>query len=150
MRDYFAVILIATACLLPNTVLASNHGQGSLPIPQTSGGPGQVVQDFIPIAPIPFGDGRLATSGSLSDYINALFRIALAAGAALAAIYIAIGGFEYIFSEATQSKHDGRERITNALFGLAILLLVTLILFVINPDLICLKIFESGGMCGNP
>ena len=130
-------------------IYASNHNTGPATCVNEEGKrvPCLDQRDFVSIAPIPLGEGGLATSGSLGDYINALFQIALAAGAALAAIYIAIGGFEYIFSEATQSKHDGRIRITNALFGLAILLLVTLILFVINPDLICLNIFENGGKC---
>lgn len=104
--------------------------------------------DFVPIAPIPVGpSGKPATSGSLSQYIDTLFRLSIAVGAALAAIFIAIGGFEYMFSEATESKRDGKMRIMHALYGLAILLLVTIILYVINPDLICLNIFENGGRC---
>ncbi len=91
--------------------------------------------------------GELATSGSLSQYLNALFQLALAGGAVLAALFIAIGGFEYMLSEAMESKRDGKMRIMHALYGLAILLSVTLILYVINPDLICLNIFEQGGKC---
>jgi succinate dehydrogenase/fumarate reductase cytochrome b subunit len=92
---------------------------------------------FIPIAPIPNPiGGGLATDNKLPQYVNALFQIAIAVGAALAAIFIAIGGFEYIFSEAMDTKKNGRTRITQALLGLGILLLVTLVLFVINPELI--------------
>lgn len=104
--------------------------------------------DYVPIAPIPMGPGgQPATSGSLSQYLNALFQLALAGGAVLAALFIAIGGFEYMLSEAMESKRDGKMRIMHALYGLAILLSVTLILYVINPDLICLNIFEQGGKC---
>lgn len=96
--------------------------------------------DFVPIAPLPNpGGGGLATSGTLADYINAVFRITIAVGAGLAAILIAIGGFEYIFSEAMDTKKNGKARITQALFGLAILLLVTLVLYIINPQLINLE-----------
>ena len=87
---------------------------------------------FVPITPIPGFKGGQATDGTLADYINAVFKLSLAAGAALAAIYIAIGGFEYIFSEAIESKKDGRLRIIHALYGLAILLLVTIILYIIG------------------
>ena len=98
---------------------------------------------FIPIAPLPsISGGGLATSGTLSQYVNSLFQLAIAIGAALAAIFIAIGGFEYIFSEAMESKHDGRIRITQALYGLGLLLLITIILYVINPDLISLKALQ--------
>lgn len=96
-----------------------------------------LAADFIPIAPIPNPiGGGLATDNKLPQYINSLFQIAIGVGAALAAIFIAIGGFEYIFSEATDTKKNGKTRITQALFGLAILLLVTIILYVINPKLI--------------
>lgn len=101
------------------------------------------ASQFVPIAPIPnpLGSG-LATDNSLPQYVNAIFQIAIAVGAALAAIFIAIGGFEYIFSEALDTKRDGRMRITQALLGLAILLLITLILYVINPNLIKLDALQ--------
>lgn len=102
-----------------------------------------LAADFIPIAPIPNPiGGGLATDNELPQYINSLFQIAIGAGAALAAIFIAIGGFEYIFSEAMDTKKNGKTRITQALLGLAILLLVTLVLYVINPELIKLDALQ--------
>jgi hypothetical protein len=104
--------------------------------------------DYVPIAPIPIGPaGTPITSGGLTQYLDALFKLALAGGAVLAAVFIAIGGFEYMLSEAMESKRDGKMRIMHALYGLAILLSVTIILYVINPDAICLNIFEQGGTC---
>jgi hypothetical protein len=98
---------------------------------------------FVPITPLPsLSGGGLATDGSLVAYINTIFEYALIAGAGLAAIYIGIGGFEYIFSEALESKRDGRLRIIHALLGLMILLLVTLVLFIINPDIISLRFLQ--------
>jgi hypothetical protein len=101
---------------------------------------------FVPISPIPMGTGgQLATSGCFGDYLNALFKLSISAGAALAAIYIGIGGFEYIFSEAMESKKDGKIRITHALMGLMILLLVTIILYIIGgPSVINLDLFSHG------
>ncbi len=91
------------------------------------------VGDFVPIAPLPNGlHGEIATSNNLGFYLNAIFQLALSAGAALAAIYIAIGGFEYIFAEAMETKKNGRLRIVHALYGLAILLMVTMILYIIG------------------
>lgn len=125
-----AFLLVGCALMCANAALAADSSSTG----------------FVPISPIPLGSGgQLATSGCIGDYINALFKLSLAAGAALASIYIAIGGFEYIFSEAMESKKDGRLRITHALLGLMILLLVTIILYIIGgPSVINLNIFSSG------
>lgn len=100
--------------------------------------------NFVPIAPVPGAGGGLATdSKDLGGYINSLFAIALAVGAVLAAIFIAIGGFEYMFSGAISGQKDGRERITNALYGLGILLVAYLILYIIGgPNAVSLNIFN--------
>jgi succinate dehydrogenase/fumarate reductase cytochrome b subunit len=118
------ILLLLAAYLVPSLVFAADG-------------------KFIPIAPIPNPiGGGLATDNTLPQYVNSVFQIAIAVGAALAAIFIAIGGFEYIFSEAMDTKKNGRMRITQALLGLGILLLVTLILYVINPDLIKLNALQ--------
>lgn len=127
--------------LITSTVLLLTTAQIAFADPSLGGA------DFVPISPIPDPTrGGQATSGNLAQYIDALFKLALAAGAALAAIYIAIGGFEYIFSEAMESKKNGRARIVNALFGLGILILVTIILFVINPQIININLFSAVGV----
>lgn len=126
-------ILLGLICLSTATVALA----------ATGGTPGPAGSTFVPITPIPSpSGGGIATEGGISTYINAMFEYAIIAGAGLAAIYIAIGGFEYIFSEALQGKQDGRERITSALFGLMILLLMTIILYVINPDLVSLRFLQ--------
>ena len=116
------------------------HGTQAL----AKGASGDQSAPFVPIVPLPGtnGTGALATSQGLTVYINTLFEYAIIAGAGLAAIYIAIGGFEYIFSEAMESKRNGRLRIVNALFGLMILLLVTIVLYIINPDIVTLKFLQ--------
>lgn len=97
---------------------------------------------FVPIAPIPLESGQLTNSTTLEQYVNGAFKLALAAGSTLAVIMIMIGGFEYIFSEAMGAKQDGKKRITDALYGLALLLLVYLILYIINPDIVQLKALQ--------
>ena len=99
-------------------------------------------EGFVPIAPIPTASGELSASTSLEEYINAAFNIALTAGAVLAVIMIAWGGFEYMLSQTLPGQKDGRARIQSALFGLAILLVVYLVLYIINPDIVSLNIFE--------
>lgn len=103
--------------------------------------------DFVPIVPIPMpggGSQTITSGGSLGAYINAIFTLSISVGAALAAIYIAIGGFEYIFSEAMANKQEGRTRIVHALYGLMILLLVTITLYIIGgADFIDLQLFNE-------
>lgn len=99
-------------------------------------------EGFVPIAPIPTAGGELSASTSLEEYINAAFSIALTAGAVLAVIMIAWGGFEYMLSQTLPGQKDGRARIQSALFGLAILIVVYLVLYIINPDIVSLNIFE--------
>ena len=131
MRTVFILLVI---CFLPLTV-AYAAGGGQVPI--------DVGATFVPIVPIPDTTGQgLATSHDASGYVNIIFEYAIIAGAGLAAIYIGIGGFEYILSEATETKRNGRLRITHALLGLMILLLVTIVLYIINPDIVSLKFLQ--------
>ena len=101
------------------------------------------AEGFVPIAPIPVDGGELNESTTLEDYINAVFQLALTVGAVLAVIMIAWGGFEYMLSQTLPGQKDGRARIQQALFGLAILLVVYLVLYIINPDIVVsLNIFD--------
>jgi hypothetical protein len=95
---------------------------------------------FVPIAPIP---GANPQSLDLVQYINAVFNLALGVGALLAVLMIVYGGFEYIFSGVMEGKKDGRARIQQALYGLALLVLVYLILYIINPQIVQLKLFTN-------
>ena len=101
------------------------------------------AEGFVPIAPISSSEGTLNEQTSLPDYINIVFSLALTAGAVLAVIMIAVGGFQYMLSQTLPGQKDGRARITAALYGLAILLLVYLILWVIGGHgAVSLNIFE--------
>lgn len=116
-------------------------GLGTASVAFAAGG---IEGSFQPIAPLPAPGGGVATeSGSLDQYINAAFQIALGIGAAMAVINIGIGGFEYMMSDVVTAKGEGRKRITSALYGLLLLLMVYIILYVINPDILSLKLFPA-------
>lgn len=93
---------------------------------------------YVPISSIP---GANPQSVDLVQYINAAFNLALGVGALLAVLMIVYGGFEYIFSGVLEGKKNGRARIQQALYGLALLILVYLILYIINPQIVNLNIF---------
>ncbi|MEN9389941.1 MAG: hypothetical protein RLZZ283_41 [Candidatus Parcubacteria bacterium] len=97
--------------------------------------------EFVPIAPIPGLPTN--TSAPLSEYVNIVFNLAITVGAVAAVMMIAYGGIEYMLSAALPQQKDGKTKIQNAFLGLALLLLVYLILFVINPDLVSLKALEQ-------
>ncbi len=74
--------------------------------------------------------------GSFSDFLVALFNIAISVGAILAVLRIAYAGFKYMTTDAVGQKSDAKEMIQNAVVGLLLLLAIVLILERINPDLL--------------
>ncbi len=97
--------------------------------------------EFYPIVPLP---ALQQESMTLPQYVNAVFTLAISIGAILAVLMLIFGGFEYMTSEATGGKKDGRDRIRQALLGLVLLLLSYLILYVINPQLLNLDVLWGG------
>lgn len=93
--------------------------------------------EVIPLAPLPTNFGN--DTETLGGYVNTIFQLAIAAGAALAVIQVVIGGLKYMTTEAVTGTKDARTIITGAIVGLLVLLGSWLILFVINPDLTNLK-----------
>lgn len=94
------------------------------------------------LAPIgKLGSDALATP-DLASYVNWLFTFGIGAAGVLAVIYIIIGGAQYATSDSITGHSKGRERIKNALIGLAIAIFSYLILKTINPDLLSLKFFS--------
>ena len=75
-------------------------------------------------------------ANSLGNYLNIMIRLFIGICAVLAMIMIVIGGLEYMTSELVSSKEHGKERITNAIFGLLLALGSYALLNTINPDLL--------------
>lgn len=72
----------------------------------------------------------------IGDYINQIFRIALAILFVIAIIMIIIAGVQYMTVESFYGKSNARNRITNAVVGLLVALGISLILGTINPKLL--------------
>jgi hypothetical protein len=73
---------------------------------------------------------------SLPDYINAIIGWSVGLASALAVIMLVVGGFNYMTSESVFRTGDAKEKITNAIVGLFIVLGAVMLLGYINPDLI--------------
>ncbi len=95
--------------------------------------------DFVPIVPLPFP----VSGESIQEYLAGLFRMTLSVAAALAVVMVAIGGLEYMSTDAIGGKTKGRERIQGAVLGLILLIASVLILQVINPCILKLDIFNT-------
>src|SRR3989344_6346955 len=82
-------------------------------------------------------------SNGLTRYLQTIISMTIGLAGISSVIMLIIGGLEYIFSSVNEkTKNDAKDRITNALLGLLIVLSGYLILKTINPNLLNLKLPE--------
>lgn len=75
----------------------------------------------------------------ISNYIAAVYRYSVSVATLLAGVMFVIGGFQYLTAGGDASRvSKGRDRITNAVIGLFLVLAAYVILLTINPDLVTL------------
>lgn len=91
-----------------------------------------LAQEYVPLTAIP---GTTDTT-SFTGFLNAAFRLGIAAASLLAVVVIAYSGLVYMTSDIVESKSAAVGRITDALWGLALILFSVIILRVINPDIL--------------
>lgn len=105
------------------------------------------AQDYVPLTKggIPLVSGNTV---DMQVLLNALLGLTVGVAALLAIIMIVIGGFEYMTTDSAFKMGNAKERITNAIVGLLIVLAAVLILQTINPDIVSLNIF--GNVPGTP
>ncbi len=102
--------------------------------------------NFVPLAPIPgLTDSGTASqvlsSGSFAAFFNNLYKFLVGLAAALAVIEIVIGGLEWSTAGDNTSKvSKGRERITQAVLGLVLVLSPVLVFSIINPTILNLNV----------
>lgn len=83
----------------------------------------------------------LTLTGDIGEYINALFRFIINAGMVLAIVMVMVGGLQYTLGASSKDGvSKGKERMTNGVTGLVLLLCVNLIASTVNPYLIQLKV----------
>jgi lipoprotein-anchoring transpeptidase ErfK/SrfK len=90
------------------------------------------------LAPIP-GFGDSVNTDSLGEYINIVFQIGLGIAGVLAILMIIYAGVKYMTTDAASAKSEGKKLITNAFFGLGVILSAFIFLNTINPDLLNLE-----------
>ncbi len=126
MRRFFFSVFGAFILALPKVTLALSTP--FVPLADYSGSP-QL--------------NTVMTSNSLPQYLNALFQFSLSIGAILAVVMIVWGGYLYMSSDIWNKKALAKQKITDAVIGLLLLLAIYLILYQINPDILNLNITFS-------
>lgn len=102
-----------------------------------------LAEDRPPFTPIVGIPGVADPSLNFSDYINALYALAISIAAIMAVIKIIIAGVKYMLSDVVTSKSEALSDIQGAIFGLIIVISSYLILYVINPQLIKMEVFMT-------
>jgi choline-glycine betaine transporter len=98
------------------------------------------VELLIEYPEIPGAQSPNETS-DLPNLINYIYKFALLACGIVAFISILFGAIQYVTSAGNASKAgDAKDRITQALWGILILLAAVVILRTINPDLVNLSL----------
>lgn len=105
------------------------------------------TSDYRLLAPIPINGGTSEVTSLSADnfagYIQGIINLIIGLSTVLAVLWFMFGGFTYMTQEAVDSKGEGKQMMTNAIYGLLLLLSSWLILSTINPQLLNLDINKS-------
>jgi hypothetical protein len=124
----------ATGAVVGATDGVGNHGGTAPQIGNVSNI--SVATNYTPLEKVPFIDGA-----SFSEYLSGVYILGLVLVVIGAVFMLVIGGFQYLTSAGnTSALSSAKHTIEGALFGLFLALVAYLILYVINPDLVNLKV----------
>lgn len=98
-------------------------------------------------APQNTNDGRYYTlekvpgaerTSSLVAYLESVYKFGIGIAAILAVFMIGMGAFQYIISSAGNAVKmgDGKDMMTSAIFGLVLVMVIYITVFLINPDML--------------
>lgn len=99
---------------------------------------------FVPLAPIPGLTDQSSTSAvdqnTLANFFNNLYKYLVGLAAVLAVIEIIWGGLQISTQDSVSKQGEGRERITQALLGLLLVLSPVIVFSIINPSILNLSL----------
>lgn len=102
------------------------------------------AEGFTALAPITgltdAGATSVIDSTSLANFFNNLYKYLIGLAATLAVIEIIWGGLEISTKDSVSKQSDGKERITQAIFGLILVLSPVLVFSIINPSILNLSL----------
>ncbi len=104
------------------------------------------AQQFVPLADVSQSQklSNLYGSTDFSNFINGLFKFAIAVGAIVAVLRLVYAGYLYM-GQSDMWSHKGVAKgiIGEVTLGLLLLLAIYLILYQINPDILTLKALRN-------
>lgn len=100
--------------------------------------------DYTVLAPLPNTTscganptpGQTGCTSTLSQYLPNLFTLMIGVGAMAAFVVITIYGLEYMLSDSLGVKMNAKKMLTDALWGLGLIIFAWVILNYINPNLV--------------
>lgn len=102
------------------------------------------AQGFVPLAEIPGLTSPDVTSiipsQGFAAFFNNLYKYCIGLSAVLAVIMIVWGGLEISTQDSISKQGAGRERITQAIYGLVLVLSPVLVFSIINPAILNLSL----------
>jgi len=112
-----------------------------LPVVILGFAPHAFAEGFVALAPIPgLTEGVVANSEGLANFFNNLYKYLIGLAAVLAVIEIIWGGLEISTKDSVSKQSDGKERITQAVFGLVLVLSPVVVFSIINPSILNLSL----------
>lgn len=94
---------------------------------------------FVPLQEIP---NLTDKTNDPAAFFSSIFTLGITIAAFLAVIMIMIGGLQYMSTDKISGKEDGKDRITQAILGIILILLSVIILEIINPDILKFSLFN--------
>jgi hypothetical protein len=112
----------------------------------------QALEPYQLSVPIPVPGAQPITQiTNPAEYIQTIYRFGLGIGALLAVAVIVFAAIQYTVSAGNVAKQsDAKDRILNAVWGLALLLAAVLILNTIDPRLAQLRLEKPGAVSLEP
>ncbi len=92
-------------------------------------------EPYAVLAPLP-GIGDTNGTTTFSTYLSEILNLAIGIAAVMAFVMITFGGITYATSDAVSGKSQGKEYITNAIWGLLLVIGAWVILYTINPNIL--------------
>ncbi|MBP6889532.1 MAG: hypothetical protein KBC83_01360 [Candidatus Moranbacteria bacterium] len=127
-----------TAALETAPVKSGAGMVASGPPPSSTSGTGAGNFNYTLLEKIP---GQESATGSLPGYLQAILNATMMIIVLSAVFMISVGGFLYLTSAGNTSRAgQAKNIITDAIFGLILALVAYLVLYIINPDLITLRL----------
>lgn len=103
--------------------------------------------DYAPLEPLPGLQG--VQNIDFPQFLGAVFKLLITAGALFAVILLVWGGIAYILSGGGVEVGEAKKRIWAALYGFLILVGAWLMLYTINPTLLNFNLSSIGSLSGS-